>query len=169
VSFVGCDWCCVRAQETVLSVSWCEANIKDNYATAITSQRLFKRWAGVSPKQFLQYLTLDHARQCLSNEMSVLETAFDSGLSAPARLNELFVRLEAITPAEFKQQGKGIEISYGFHHTPFGMCLIGVTDRGLSGLEFCATAAQMAGLKSSADAVTDKNKEQTLKAMADRF
>jgi len=132
-------------------------------------QRLFKRWAGVSPKQFLQYLTLDHARQCLSNEMSVLETAFDSGLSAPARLNELFVRLEAITPAEFKQQGKGIEISYGFHHTPFGMCLIGVTDRGLSGLEFCATAAQMAGLKSSADAVTDKNKEQTLKAMADRL
>ena len=121
-------------------------------------QRLFKRWAGVSPKQFLQYLTLDHARKCLSDDMSVLDTAFDSGLSAPARLNELFVRLEAITPAEYKQKGKGIEIAYGFHQTPFGMCLIGVTDRGLSGLEFCANSESSANTE-----------ELTLKAMADRL
>jgi len=101
-------------------------------------QRMFKRWVGVSPKQFLQYLTLDHARQCLSNDLSVLDAALDSGLTAPARLNELFVRLESITPVEFKQKGRGIDIDYGFHQSPFGKCLIGVTDRGLTGLEFCA-------------------------------
>jgi len=128
-------------------------------------QRLFKRWAGVSPKQFLQYLTLDHARKCLSDDMSVLDAAFDSGLSAPARLNELFVRLEAITPAEFKQKGKGIEIAYGFHQTPFGMCLIGVTDRGLSGLEFCANSEACANTESN----TSISKERTLKGMTDRL
>ena len=100
-------------------------------------QKLFKRWAGVSPKQFLQYLTLKHARQCLSDDMSVMEAAYDSGLSAPARLNELFVRIEAITPAEFKSKGHGINIDYGFHSTPFGKCLIGATERGVTGVEFC--------------------------------
>lgn len=101
-------------------------------------QRLFKRWAGVSPKQFLQYLTLDYARRCLRGDKTVMDTAYDSGLSAPARLNELFVRLESVTPSEYKQKGKGIEVDYGFHNTAFGLCVIGVTDRGLSGLEFCA-------------------------------
>ena len=100
-------------------------------------QRLFKRWAGVSPKQFLQYLTLNHARNCLQKKMTVLDTALDSGLSAPARLNELFVRLEAITPAEYKHKGEGIVIDYGFHQTAFGDCLLGVTDRGLTSLTFC--------------------------------
>ncbi len=128
-------------------------------------QRLFKRWAGVSPKQFLQYLTLEHARQCLSDDMTVLETTFDSGLSAPARLNELFIRLEAITPAEYRQKGKGINIAYGFHQTPFGMCLIGVTDRGLSGLEFCVHAPDRVNEKNGNEA----SKEQTLKAMRDRL
>jgi len=116
-------------------------------------QRLFKRWAGVSPKQFLQYLTLDHARQCLSNDLSVLDAALDSGLNAPARLNELFIRLESITPLEFKQKGCGIDIYYGFHQSPFGQCLIGVTDRGLSGLEFCA----------------DGDEDQILQEMKDRL
>jgi len=110
-------------------------------------QRLFTRWAGVSPKQFLQYLTLDHARQCLQTDMSVLDTTFDSGLSAPARLNELFVRLESVTPAEFKHQGRGIQIDYGFHQTPFGLSLIGMTDRGLSGLEFCLTEEKETSLE----------------------
>ena len=100
-------------------------------------QRLFKRWAGVSPKQFLQYLTLDYARHCLRGDRTVMDTAYDSGLSAPARLNELFVRLESVTPSEYRQKGKGIEVEYGFHETAFGLCVIGVTERGLSGLEFC--------------------------------
>jgi len=100
-------------------------------------QRLFKSWAGVSPKQFMQYLTLTHAQKCLSGDMPVLDAALDSGLVAPARLNELFVRLESVTPTEFKQKGRGIEIAYGFHPTAFGECLIGVTERGVSALEFC--------------------------------
>ncbi len=99
-------------------------------------QRLFNRWAGVSPKQFLQYLTLDHARQCLQQNMTVIDTAFDSGLAAPSRLNELFIRLESVTPSEFKQKGRGIVVHYGFHQTAFGECIIGVTDRGLCALEF---------------------------------
>lgn len=99
-------------------------------------QKMFKRWAGVSPKQFLQYLTVEHAQRCLREDMSVLETTYDSGLSAPARLNELFVRMESVTPAEYKNNGAGIEIDYGFHSTPFGDCLIGVSQRGVTGLAF---------------------------------
>ena len=101
-------------------------------------QRVFKRWAGVTPKQFLQYLTLEHARQCLRGEMSVLDTTFDCGLAAPARLNELFVRIESVTPSEFKHHGLGINIDYGFHETAFGCCLLGVADRGVTGIEFCS-------------------------------
>ena len=97
--------------------------------------------------------------------MSVLETTYESGLSAPARLNELFIRLEAVTPAEHRQKGKGIGIAYGFHQTPFGMCLIGVTDRGLSGLEFCVQAAEQESEKTTGEA----SKEKTLKAMMDRL
>ena len=148
-------------------------------------QRLFKRWAGVSPKQFLQYLTLEHARLCLSDDMSVLDTTFDSGLAAPARLNELFIRLEAITPAEFRQKGKGIDIAYGFHETPFGLCLIGVTDRGLCGLEFCTQSTEQLPPEQlptehlptehlptehlNKEISAEASKERTLKAMADRL
>ena len=87
-------------------------------------------------------------------------------LSAPARLNELFVRLEAVTPAEFRQKGKGIDVAYGFHQTPFGMCLIGVTERGVSGLEFCARAPEPDAGTSADD---EAGKEQTLKGMIDRL
>ncbi len=109
-------------------------------------QRLFKRWAGVSPKQFLQYLTLDHARQCLKSNMTVLDAALDSGLAAPARLNELFVRIESITPLEFKRDGEGINIEYGFHVTAFGCCLMGVSERGLTGVAFYEESAKEAAL-----------------------
>ncbi len=99
-------------------------------------QRLFRRWAGVSPKQFLQYLTVQHARKCLSSNMTVLDTAYDSGLAAPSRLYELFVRLESVTPAEYKSAGAGLVVDYGFHETPFGECLIGITPRGVTHLSF---------------------------------
>ena len=105
-------------------------------------QKMFKRWAGVTPKQFLQYLTVEHAQQCLRQDMSVLETTYDSGLSAPARLNELFVRMESVTPAEYKNKGAGIEIDYGFHSTPFGDCLIAVSKRGVTGLEFTGSGEE---------------------------
>jgi AraC family transcriptional regulator of adaptative response/methylated-DNA-[protein]-cysteine methyltransferase len=99
-------------------------------------QRLFQRWAGVSPKQFLQYLTVQQASECLQSGLSTMETAYEVGLSAPARLGELFVRLQAVTPGEYKSGGVGIKVVYGVHDSPFGECLLGVTDRGVCGLQF---------------------------------
>jgi AraC family transcriptional regulator of adaptative response/methylated-DNA-[protein]-cysteine methyltransferase len=99
-------------------------------------QRLFKSWAGVSPERFLQYLTVEHAKKLLRNSVSVLNTALDVGLSGPGRLHDLFVCVEAMTPREFKVQGKDLLISYGFHATPFGECLLAVTPRGICSLAF---------------------------------
>jgi len=99
-------------------------------------ERLFKRWAGVTPKQFLQYLTLGYAKERLSESASVLEAALDSGLSGPGRLHDLFVTVEAVTPGEFKQQGAGVVIRYGFHETRFGWCFIGLTERGICHMAF---------------------------------
>ena len=99
-------------------------------------QRMFQRWAGVSPKQFLQYLTVSHAGDSLRAGMSGMDAAYDVGLSAPARLSELFVRLEALTPGEYKSGGAGVEVACGWHQTPFGECVIGVTKRGVCGLQF---------------------------------
>jgi AraC family transcriptional regulator of adaptative response/methylated-DNA-[protein]-cysteine methyltransferase len=80
-------------------------------------QRVFKRWAGVTPIQFLQYLTIEYAKARLKEAQSVLETTFDAGLSSPSRLHDLFVTFEAMTPGEYKKQGAGMEIRYGFHPT----------------------------------------------------
>jgi len=99
-------------------------------------QRMFTRWAGISPKRFLQFLTIEHAKQQLANSKAVLETAFDSGLSSPGRLHDLFVSVEAVTPGEFKTRGAGIRINYGLHPTRFGDCLLGVTERGVCWLGF---------------------------------
>jgi len=99
-------------------------------------QRLFKRWAGISPKGFLQAITLDHARALLRDSASVLDTTYEVGLSSPARLHDLFVDYEAMTPGEYKQRGDGIEMAYGFHECPFGRALIMATPRGVSGLAF---------------------------------
>jgi AraC family transcriptional regulator of adaptative response/methylated-DNA-[protein]-cysteine methyltransferase len=99
-------------------------------------QRLFKSWAGVSPKRFLQYLTIENAKKLLRESVSVLDTALDVGLSGPSRLHDLFVSVEAMTPGEFKAQGKDLLISYGFHATPFGECLLAVTSRGICSLAF---------------------------------
>ena len=99
-------------------------------------QRLFKSWAGVSPKRFLQYLTIENAKNLLRESTSVLDTALDVGLSGPSRLHDLFVSVEAMTPGEFKAQGKDLVISYGFHTTPFGECLLAVTPRGICRLAF---------------------------------
>ena len=99
-------------------------------------QRLFKRWAGISPKRFLQFLTVEYAKGRLAESSSVLDAAFDAGLSGPSRLHDLFVACEAMTPGEYKQRGQGLNISYGFHDSPFGECLLLVTPRGLCGLAF---------------------------------
>ncbi len=99
-------------------------------------QRVFTRWAGISPKRFLQFLTIEHAKQQLAESRAVLETALDSGLSGPGRLHDLFVSVEAVTPGEFKCRGSGLQVAYGFHETPFGSCLIGTTERGICWLSF---------------------------------
>lgn len=99
-------------------------------------QRLFRRWVGISPKRFLQYLTLSHCKALLAESRSVLDTAFAAGLSSPGRLHDLFVAIEAVTPGEYKARGAGLEIAYGIHPSPFGDCLLAVTPRGICGLSF---------------------------------
>ncbi|MEO1200201.1 MAG: bifunctional helix-turn-helix domain-containing protein/methylated-DNA--[protein]-cysteine S-methyltransferase [Pseudomonadota bacterium] len=100
------------------------------------TQRLFRRWAGITPKQFIQAITLDHARALLRDGETVLDTSFEVGLSGPARLHDLFVTHEAMTPGVYRAKGAGIAMHYGFHPSPFGEALIMATDRGLAGLAF---------------------------------
>ena len=99
-------------------------------------QRLFSRWVGISPKRFLQFLTKEHARKLLEGSRDILSATYDSGLSSPGRLHELFVTCEAVTPGEVKRRGEGLAITYGFHASPFGRCLLALTDRGICGLSF---------------------------------
>jgi len=99
-------------------------------------QRLFTRWAGISPKRFLQYLTVEHAKRALKESRSLLDATMDTGLSSPGRLHDLFVTIEAMTPGEFKHDGEGLTIEYGIHPTPFGECLLGATNRGICALFF---------------------------------
>lgn len=98
--------------------------------------RLFSRWAGISPKRFLQVLTVQYAKQLLAASNSVLDTTYETGLSSPGRLHDLFVTLEAMTPGEYKQQGAGLTIDYGFHASLFGDYLLAVTERGICNLLF---------------------------------
>lgn len=99
-------------------------------------QRLFSRWVGISPKRFLQYLTKEHAKELLAQSDDLLSVAYEAGLSGPGRLHDLFVSCEAVTPGEYKAQGAGLQIAYGFHMTPFGECLVGATERGICALNF---------------------------------
>lgn len=100
-------------------------------------QRVFRRWAGISPKRFLQFLTVEHAKERLRESASVLETTWDTGLSSPGRLHDLFVAAEAVTPGEYKRGGEGVRIRYGFHATSFGEALVGISERGICALQFC--------------------------------
>jgi AraC family transcriptional regulator of adaptative response/methylated-DNA-[protein]-cysteine methyltransferase len=97
---------------------------------------LFRRWAGLTPKAFMQALTLDHAKGLLRDSASVLDAALDSGLSGPGRLHDLFVTHEAMSPGEWKTGGAGMELRYGFHPSPFGTAIVIASDRGLAGLAF---------------------------------
>jgi len=102
------------------------------------AQRVFARWAGVSPKQFLALVTVEEAKSRLREADSVLGTALDVGLSGPSRLHDLFVNLEAVTPGEYKTMGAALEMRWGVHPTPFGDALIVVSPRGLARLAFIA-------------------------------
>ena len=101
-------------------------------------QKVFSQWVGVSPKKYLQYLTLDHAKTLLNDRFTVLDTTLESGLSSPGRLHDLFVRWEAMTPGDYARGAKGVEITWGWFASPFGEALAMGTDRGLCGLAFAA-------------------------------
>jgi AraC family transcriptional regulator of adaptative response/methylated-DNA-[protein]-cysteine methyltransferase len=128
-------------------------------------QRLFKRWAGISPKRFLQFLTLDYAKQLLRETRNNLETTYRAGLSSPSRLHDLFVSVDAVTPGEYKALGFGLEIFFGVHDSPFGNCLVAVTERGLCGLSFLDAGGPQAALDSLhwqwPKAVLNENLEKT--------
>lgn len=94
-------------------------------------QRLFTRWAGISPKRFLQFVTKENAKDLLDRSENLLDTTLQVGLSSLGRLHDLFVTAEAVTPGEYKSRGAGLTIRYGLHPTPFGEALIGVTERGI--------------------------------------
>jgi AraC family transcriptional regulator of adaptative response/methylated-DNA-[protein]-cysteine methyltransferase len=138
-------------------------------------QRMFHRWAGVSPKRFLQGLTLAHAKRQLRGPAPVragreanpatyndnlLAASLDLGLSGPSRLHDLFVRLEAATPGEYRAAGHGVEIRWGLHDSPFGACALGVTGRGICALGFADDeAGAAAGIQADwpgADLVRDQ-------------
>jgi AraC family transcriptional regulator of adaptative response/methylated-DNA-[protein]-cysteine methyltransferase len=97
---------------------------------------LFRRWAGLTPKAFLQALTIEHARGLLRDSASVLDAAYAVGLSGPGRLHDLFIAHEAMSPGEWKTGAQGLTMHYGFHPSPFGTALVISTDRGLAGLAF---------------------------------
>ncbi|HEY5362798.1 MAG TPA: bifunctional helix-turn-helix domain-containing protein/methylated-DNA--[protein]-cysteine S-methyltransferase [Aestuariivirga sp.] len=109
-------------------------------------QKLFTRWAGLTPKAFLQALTLDHARTMLQDSASILDTALDLGLSGPGRLHDLFIAHEAMSPGAYKSKGAGLTIYFGFHPSPFGIALAMVTSHGLCGLSFNDDGGDQAAL-----------------------
>lgn len=99
-------------------------------------QRMFTRWAGISPKRFLQHRTAEVVKQLLRERRPLLEVTYEAGLSGPGRLHDLIVNAEGVTPGELQRDGRGVTIRYGFHPTPFGECLIALTRRGVCHLAF---------------------------------
>ena len=109
-------------------------------------QRLFCRWAGISPKRFLQFLAKEHAVEVLRRPSTVLDASWDAGLSGPGRLHDVLVNAEAATPGEVASGGRGVAVAWGFHPSPFGECLLGVTARGICHLSFVASGGRRAAL-----------------------
>jgi len=135
------DYAIVRETIEFLTDNWRDHPGLDEMAghvglAPLQLQRLFTRWAGLTPKAFLQAITLDNARALLRDSASVLDASYEVGLSGPARLHDLFVTHEAMTPGVYKARGEGIEIRYAFHSCPFGQALFMATEHGLAGLAF---------------------------------
>ena len=133
-------------------------------------QRVFARWAGISPKRFLQYLTVEYARDLLAQSTNVLDASLESGLSGPGRLHDLFVQVEAVTPGEYRSGGQGLTMRYGVHESPFGRCLLAVTERGICGLSFIdeeagATEEALRALRTRWPAATLLRDEQATAAV----
>lgn len=121
-----------------------ESLAEKNGMSAAHLQRLFMRWAGLSPKAFVQALTIDHARKLLRDSATILDTAYEVGLSGPGRLHDLFITHEGMSPGFYKARGRGLTIRYGFHACPFGVALIMLTDHGICGLAFADPGQEQA-------------------------
>ena len=135
------DYAYVKKALSFISENWREQPSLEAIAAEVMLspshlQRIFTRWAGLSPKAFLQALTLDHARAMLRDSATILDTTYEVGLSGPGRLHDLFVTHEGMTPGSYKAQGSGLTIFYGFHPSPFGIALVMVAEQGLAGLAF---------------------------------
>ena len=131
----------IEAAIRYLSEHWREQPTLDSIARGVGMspfhfQRVFTQWAGVSPKRFVQFHTAGFAKQLLRDSRSVLATAFESGLSGPARLHDLMVTIEGMTPGEYRRGGEGVEVAWGIHESPFGDALIGATSRGICHVSF---------------------------------
>lgn len=137
IGFISEQW---RTQPTI------EAMADAAHLTPDELHHLFRRWAGLTPKDFMQALTLDHAKRLLRDSASVLDAAYDSGLSGPGRLHDLFVTHEAMSPGEWKKGGAGMTLRYGFHPSPFGMAVVIASERGLAGLAFADEGEEMPAL-----------------------
>ncbi|WP_083250567.1 methylated-DNA--[protein]-cysteine S-methyltransferase [Acidihalobacter aeolianus] len=123
-----------------------EAIARQVHLSPFHFQRLFTRWAGITPKRFLEALTLEHAKALLSKPVSLLEVSDAVGLSSGSRLHEHFVHLEAVTPGQFKSRGRDLRIGYGVHETPFGPVFVAMTEKGICDLTFVDPHAPDAGL-----------------------
>ena len=137
IAFISEHW---RAQPTIEAMADAAAVTPDEL------HHLFRRWAGLTPKAFMQALTLDHAKGLLRDSASVLDAALDSGLSGPGRLHDLFVTHEAMSPGEWKNGGAGMTLRYGFHPSPFGTAIVIASGRGLAGLAFADPGEEQAAL-----------------------
>ena len=151
LTHAAADYDIVRRAIAYLSEHWRAQPEIDAIAaaagvSATELHHLFRRWAGITPKAFLQAITLDHARRLLRDSASVLDASFEVGLSGPGRLHDLFVTHEAMSPGEWKTGGAGLTISYGFHPSPFGCALVMATERGLAGLAFADSGEEQAAL-----------------------
>jgi len=137
IAFISEHW---RSQPTI------EAMADAAGLTPDELHHLFRRWAGLTPKAFMQALTLDHAKGLLRASASVLDAALDSGLSGPGRLHDLFVTHEAMSPGEWKNGGAGMTLRFGHHPSPFGAAVVIASERGLAGLAFADPHEEPAAL-----------------------
>jgi AraC family transcriptional regulator, regulatory protein of adaptative response / methylated-DNA-[protein]-cysteine methyltransferase len=137
LAFISENW---REQPSLEALSH-QAGVSDAHL-----QRLFTRWAGLSPKAFLQAVTLDHAREMLKESASILDASYELGLSGPSRLHDLFVTHTGMSPGIYKARGRGLHVTYGFHDSPFGRALVMVTPGGLAGLAFSDDGGEAAAL-----------------------
>ena len=145
------DYELVKHTLAFISENWRDQPSLDTLAdqaglSATHLQRLFTRWAGLSPKAFLQAVTLDHARELLRDSASILDASYELGLSGPGRLHDLFVTHEGMSPGIYKARGRGLNIQYGFHDCPFGRALILITSEGLAGLAFADEGKEKSAL-----------------------